>query len=172
MSQDCHSIIYYLFSTQKTFLEWAEHEYNADKDSSILMQTIQLLLGYLFFSQFLLNYFTSRNNGKCFWVFVRIDVPFAPLYELFDWNFNSRGMYPPGLGCLPCEISWWLISYYTQSVYDWPENLTLFCTTWKQKGKKTIPQSPQIAISKRSKCNFNLQLSLISSVQLWSSGWL
>lgn len=32
----------------------------------------------------------------------------------------------------------WLLTIHPQSVYDWPENFTLFCTTWKQKGREKI----------------------------------
>lgn len=38
----------------------------------------------------------------------------------------------------------WLLTIHTQSVYEWPENFTLFCTTWKQKGRRKSPKVPTL----------------------------
>lgn len=96
-----------------------DHELNFDIDPSILILGIQLLLNYLFFPQFLLHHFKYKNNEKCFWVFVKINASICPPYEAFAWYFNSKGMYPPVLGCLPWEISWWLTPHYTYSISLW-----------------------------------------------------
>lgn len=192
MSRVCHSIIHYLFSISFIFYtedpSWMDHEYDFDMDSFMLIVTLQLLLNYLFFPQFLLNHFKYKNNGKCFHVFVKINAPFAPLYEAFDWYFNSKGMYPPVLGCLPWEISWWLTPYYTYSVSLWlARKFHIIFYHLKAKGEKKSPKLlkllfPSVQVkfqvtiefdqfSATLKLKLTLNLSLIKLTTTCSQGW-
>lgn len=58
-------------------------------------------------------------------------------------------MYPPILGCLPWEISWWLTFYYTYSISLWlARKFHIILYHLKAKGEEKIPKSTQIYISK------------------------
>lgn len=68
-----------------------------------------------------------------------------PLYKAFDWYFNCKGMYPPVLGCLPWEISWWLTSYNTYSINLWvARKFHIILYHLKAKGGRKSPKVPTL----------------------------
>lgn len=147
MSQECHSVIYHLFSMSPFFStgdsSWMDHEYNFNMDPSVSIEYITSF-NYLFLPQFLLHDYQSKNYGKCFWGFIKINGPFTLLYEAFNWYFNSKEIYPPVLGCLRRLIRGWLLTIHIPLVYNWLEDFTLFSNTWKQRGKGKFPESTKL----------------------------
>lgn len=79
--------------------------------------------------------------GNAFGVLLRLMHPLPPFMRPSTGTLILRECIHQFWDVCPSRLaSGWLLTIRTQWVYDGPENFTLFCTTWKQKGREKIPK--------------------------------
>lgn len=82
-----------------------------------------------------------KMMGNAFGVLVRLMHPLPPFMRLLTGTLILRECTHQFWDVCPGRLAGgWLLTIHAQSVHDWPENFTLFCTTWKQKGWGKSPK--------------------------------